>query len=179
MSKTLSVIFVLIVIPMAYSLAEGPDFHYFYYKERISLIALEGYVAVFDKAGSLDLSEPLDEFLERAGYTSDIHTIPIRSWFTVSLGTASASPRITGVNSAIRRLIRHDKSQRYFFSPVFAGRDGGPVIVTRDILVQFHDYVPSEDMMRILRAGAKITSHFGLAWGSADEAFQNAVRRLC
>ena len=158
LSMVYPIIFLALVLPAALQvLASSEDeanHHYFYYKEKINLIEDTNSVAIYsDFPGS---TERLVELFAEADYPNpDVRAHPSPGWSIALLGSASGTPRVLGVSQIISKLIEVARSHRYFFSPVFAGKDGKPILITPNILVRFQRGVREPEIRRVLAtAGA-------------------------
>jgi hypothetical protein len=129
-------------------------FHYHYYKQSVPLVEETGSVAVFDEAQGPP--EDLAHLLDRAGFRDpDLRSFHGRGWSIARIRSASDALSVSGVAPAISRLLDLDWPRRYFFSPVFAGSDGGPVVVTPTVLVRFESGVSEAGIRQVLAsAGA-------------------------
>jgi subtilisin family serine protease len=126
------------------------DFHYSYFKERRSLTLDVSRVAVLiDAAGGNRGVLPAVEAEELADRPVD--PLALKGWYFAAMRPEKASA--TGIQAVVSRLAQPGKSS--FASPVFVGRDGGPVVVTPKILVGFRPEVSRAQAEAILaEAGA-------------------------
>lgn len=151
---------------LATASAEDSRFHYHYYKQRVPLIEETRSVAIFDEAQGPP--EDLASLLDGAGFpNSDLRSFHAPGWSIALIRSASDTPSVSGVAPVIAKLVGLDRPPRYFFSPVFAGNDGGPVIVTPTVLVRFESGVPEARIGQLLAAagagGAKPEPFGGMA----------------
>jgi subtilisin family serine protease len=150
---------VVIPGPGSSSTAAGPEpLYYHYFKERRPLKLQTERVAIL---ASTPAPQGVAQALYRFGLIPDgTQELPIAGWSLV--GTPAASR--TG--SAIQELLSSmsGDSTFSFVAPVIAGDDGGPNIVTPDLLVRFEASVTeqsAEAILAELNAGDIIQRRFG------------------
>jgi hypothetical protein len=146
---------------------QGP--FYYYLGAPVSLGQRTDTFAVLDRQNGS--SDPLSRLLEDAAIPEpDVRPHPIGGgWYTVRYNALSVDAP-PGIPSVITRLIERDASGRFYFSPVYVGSGGGPLIVPPRILVLFEDALAEGDVARLLReAGAEGASRepFARSLGNA------------
>jgi subtilisin family serine protease len=146
---------------------QGP--FYYYLGAPVSLGQRTDTIAVLDREGGS--SDPLTRLLQDAAIPEpDVRPHPIGGgWHTVRYNALSVDAP-PGIPSTISRLMERDAAGRFYFSPVYAGSGGGPLIVPPRILVLFEDALAEGDVARLLReAGAEGASRepFARSLGNA------------
>ncbi len=132
--------------------AEGaiPWGHYHYFKQKRELPLDATRIAVRKMAAS---GGGVNDALRRSGLAEAAATdLAIEGWSTVAL--PGDSRNVERVKQLVTELAGDPALD--FASPVFVGSDGGPVIVTRDLLIGFADGVSDERAAAILSAAGTI-----------------------
>lgn len=135
-----------------------PEHYYYVFDTPTALTINPRQVAVRRSSQALrsDLSEPMERIASVA--PDAIEAWPIQGW---SIGHLDATQR----SSANLRQMTDDLADDptiEFASPVFVGLDGGPVIITQDLLVQFAPEVTQDEAEQTLaELGAGIVSEHG------------------
>lgn len=133
--------FALVVLSAAPALGASP-FSYRYFKQPRELELDVGRVAVFGPAGFGDRSALVVRGL--AGAADE--QLPLKD---ITLArVAQASRDALSVQSIVAAAADGDGVE--FVSPVFIGEDGGPVIVTRDVLIGFGDQIAPRQARAII-----------------------------
>jgi hypothetical protein len=128
----------------------------YYFRERQALALDRSRVAIrSDKVVEATVA------LRELGIDSAPSAMAIAAWWLVDV-----PPRLASDNAAIRALIDRLASDGRvpFVSPVFIGHDGGPVIVTPDLLVAFQRELNAANVEVTLTkfdAGAIVERDFG------------------
>jgi subtilisin family serine protease len=143
-------------------LAEAPT-HYFYFKERRPLTLDVSRVAVLrttaDAAGPSLLGFGVDEGAAEPSVVSGWWLVPMTD------GARTAG----GVVAAVRGAAASGAVD--FVSPIFVGNDGGPLIVTPDILVGFDRGVdPARAEAILVESGAGVI--VDRDWGNMKRAYR-------
>ncbi len=124
-----------------------PPTHGYYYFDEFRPLALDSArLAIFDR------DEPGLEAVAAAApgalAADQLTGLPIAGWYLCDLD----GPAATAAAVEARVATAAAGPEIDFASPVFVGDDGGPLIVTPDILVGFHPQVAAADAEAILAA---------------------------
>ncbi len=137
-----------------------PEHFYYLFDTPVALDLNPRQVAVL-RSGASARAAVANTLTTIAGVAPDaVEAFPIEGW---SIGHLDPTQR---ASSDIRQMtddLANDNSIT-FASPVFVGLDGGPVIITQDILVQFADTVSHDDAAQTLAelgAGEVLEDSFG------------------
>lgn len=151
--------------------AHGADgFHYHYFKQRVELAIDETRVAVLasEEAGPAEVNGALS----RSGVArSGAEPWPIDGWM---LAGASADQRAGRSIEHVVRDLPSDEAVE-FASPVFFGADGGPIIVTPDILVRFREGVDEGRIDQLIGAHAP-NAQREKGWGGMSGSYRLTTR---
>lgn len=136
------------------------DFHIHYFKERRALTPdANGRLAVFMREEAVDPNRPAPrEFIE----AERLEPMAIRGWSLVSPAPGGPGGRGAAVDAgAMRERIEvASKDPRVeFVSPVFVDDLGGPLVVTRDLLIGFNPGVRQDqidEIIALVDAGALV-----------------------
>src|SRR6266446_3658825 len=152
--------FDLLAQPIPSRAASGQDqIYYHYFKELRPLRLDTERVAILQARTAA--AEGLGQALSRFGLApQENHALPIAGWSLAGTPAASHS------EAATRDLVSRMSGDRAFefVAPVLAGDDGGPNIVTPDLLVGFEPSVTeqrAEAILAELNAGEIIQRRFG------------------
>lgn len=109
--------------------------------------------------------------LSKAGLSADMQSLSIKGWFTAPI-IQQARGAAAGVND-VATAVRTAATARgvRFASPVFVGDNGGPVIVTPTILMQFAATV-SGDRARTIIADAGVGVIEASNWGHMPNTYK-------
>lgn len=137
------------------------DLYVRYFKERRAMSLDTTRVAIFDGGGGRLADSGAAPVLVAAGLDVDREKKSVIGGWTLVPPAAdqSAAVEIDKLISTVAGSATVD-----FISPVFVGDDGGPLIVTPDILVKFSDGMTRDQVGRILDllgAGAIVDERFG------------------
>lgn len=135
--------FALVALSAAPALGASP-FSYRYFKQPRELQLDVGRVAVFGPAGFGNRSALVVQGL--AGVADEQLPLTDITLAKVALPSRDA----LSVQAAVGEAARSGDAE--FVSPVFIGEDGGPLIVTRDVLVGFAESVTSAQARELLAA---------------------------
>jgi subtilisin family serine protease len=130
--------------------ASDSAIHYYYFKEKRPLTLDASRIAVLvDAAGGNQGVLPTVVAEELADRPVD--PLALKGWYFAAMRPENASA--AGVQAVVSRLAQPGKTS--FASPVFLGRDGGPVVITPNILIGFRPDVSRVQAEAILaEAGA-------------------------
>jgi len=150
-------------------LAEEGEWHYHYYKEKVSLEIDENSLAVFDfEPGH---GRDVAAYLRDAGVRGFQGRSLGPGWSLFSRPPASAAPglaRRPDVRELIATVARRPDNV-FFYSPVFDLGDGARAFVPPDVLVRFREGVsPSVAQMLIEAEGGSTCQE---AWGDMENAY--------
>jgi len=120
------------------------EHHYYYFKEKRPLALNVDKIAVLASNG-VDRSGAWEQLSIAQDNVADF---PIQRWQTALTPVSARSD--TGIRTIVENAISTGAFE--FTSPVFVGEDGGPVIVTPDILVGFKADVSEAQAVQILAA---------------------------
>jgi subtilisin family serine protease len=151
--------------PWISSAASGQDsLYYHYFKERRPLKLEAERVAILQARTAA--AEGPGQALSRFGLAPEAtQALPIAGWSLA--GTPAASHADAATRDLVSRMS--GDSAFAFVAPVFAGDDGGPNIVTPDLLVGFEPSVTeqsAEAILAELNAGDIIQRRFGNMQGA-------------
>ncbi len=142
----------LVVLAGGIAAAQTPDFHYMYFKQMRSMALDTSRVATFDAVGARSIVQ-IAGVLGETGTQLPIPGLTLRA---VAEDSRSAET-VRGIVSAAAVQARERGDGPEFVSPVFFGTDGGPVVVTRDLLVGFReDLAPARAREIIESLGAGV-----------------------
>lgn len=138
-----------------------PDYWYYYVKEKRPLEVDATRLAVLNLAMDAERKSTTTAALAESHFDAETVTAwPVAGWSLVR----SSKGATTTKSMRQRVAIASGAGVGEFVSPVFVGSDGGPVIVTPDILVGFQDGVNLADAERVLAesvAGQVVERNFG------------------
>lgn len=157
-----------VAIPGALCAQSGFQYHYFHEPRPLRLDPTR--IALFSATVS-PAAESLRTRLEQRGLAvGEVNSLMILGWDIVTLAGEPGEGGAAAVIASIADLARDPSFE--FVSPVFIGVDGGPVIVTRDILLMFEaeevDHGAAERILAESQAGEIIDRH----WGGMEGAFR-------
>jgi len=133
--------------------------YYHYFKERRPLKLETERVAILQARTAA--TEGVGQALSRFGLAAEgTQVLPITGWSLA--GTPAASHTEPATRELVSRMSADSAFE--FVAPVLAGDDGGPNIVTPDLLVGFEPFVTeqrAEAILSKLNAGDILQRHFG------------------
>jgi subtilisin family serine protease len=174
------VVIAISAVALGASSAQG-QWHYYYFKEKRPLKLDVDRVALLRPAARLQLAAPS----RAAGFSprepssapesaaqfgldeNDVKPWPIKGWSLVGTTARMRTP------VAVQEIVGQISNQKAadFVSPVFVGNDGGPLVVTPDILVGFKrdiDPARAEAILAELKAGTVLDRN----WANMKRAYR-------
>jgi len=151
MSRSLSrglLVIVIGTLGIRLSAAE-PEYRYHYFKEPRPLVLDTTRVAVLNLAGGAELTAAGQDALAQSRFDKDgVTDWPVAGWSLMRADVASDSTK--RMSERVAAVASADVAD--FVSPVFVGSDGGPVIVTPDILIGFREGVDAAQAQAVIAA---------------------------
>jgi hypothetical protein len=146
--------------------------HYYYVFDTPKALEINSRQIATLRSGQTTRAELAEPLTRIAGIAPDaIEISPVEGW---SIGHMNATQRSSTDLRALTDNLAEDPSIT-FASPVFVGSDGGPVIITQDILVQFDPAISLDDAQQTL-AELGIGEVQDQAFGGLENAYR--VRSL-
>lgn len=142
------------VVILAISAATArAEWKYYFYDEPRVLTLDTKQIAVLDVDGGARAAGLADRLATFGIANGDISPWPIAGWNLVAIPSPSTNE--DGVSALVTQITEAHTVE--FVTPVFIGDDGGPIMVTRDILVGFQPSTTpdrAEEILRIASVGA-------------------------
>lgn len=123
-----------------------PQFRHRFFKEKQVLKVDTQRIAILQRDGMND-DVVSAEFTKRGLSSDDKEQLPIQGWRVARI--AGKARQASGVAELVHEMSAGKAFA--FVSPVFIGADGGPIIVTPDLLVGFNDGVTPEQAEAALK----------------------------
>lgn len=127
----------------------------YFFKERQTLTFDSSQIAIFRTASK---PEALRQISTLDWTNQKVQSIA--GWTTVGVTEEARNP--DGIRLNVQAIAATAEAE--FVSPVFVGSDGGPVIITPDILVQFKPHVQASDVLvalTVTSGGTVVENGFG------------------
>lgn len=167
------------LVLLAVGAAHASDYWYYYFKERVPLIARPDSFAIHDAAGSATKAD-LEDLVSEAGLGGLVSTQVTRGWWLFSLPSASGEVLPGGANPGpssglaaeelVQKVLEADTDKTLFVSPVFSAGTG-IAIPAPQVEVQFEPSVSEKEQQSVLSAAG--AEHLAKApFGGLPQAFQ-------
>jgi len=143
---TLSLLVLSCVLTVSASAVGGEPYYYYFKEKRVLPLDATRVAALHvvdaNKITTAQASAFADAQLDKSG----ISPWPVAGWSLVQIDAASAPAK--GMKDRVATAAQAGLAE--FVSPVFVGTDGGPVMVTPDLLVGFKEDVDAAEADRII-----------------------------